>query len=156
MDHDDRAHPHRKQALVRTVAAFSLVGASAAAYPFLSSLAPSERAKNDAALALPLPDLVPGQLFLLRVDGRPLFLLPPDAHQLESIAKLDQDVWHAHRDNRSPQPNAFAFRGISLPGGRALHNVPAGESTFPPPSYHLKARRSANRARSQTPYVQAW
>jgi len=131
MDHDDRAHPHRKQALVRTVAAFSLVGASAAAYPFLSSLAPSERAKNDAALALPLPDLVPGQLFLLRVDGRPLFLLPPDAHQLESIAKLDQDVWHADRDNRSPQP---------LPSGVLAYPVAARCTTF-----RLEIRLSSHR-----------
>jgi len=137
MDHDDRAHPHRKQALVSTVAAFSLLSVSAVAYSFLSSLAPSERAKNDAELALPLPDLVRGQLLVLRVNGRPLFLLRPDAHQLESIATLDQDVWHPHRSNWVPELHAFAYWGTSRHFGCELSNVPVGDSTFLPPSYHL-------------------
>lgn len=136
MDHDVRAQPLRKKALVSTVAVFGLLAVSAAAYPFLSSLSPSERTKNNAEFAFPIPDLREGQPLTLHVNGRPLLLLRPDAHQLESIAKLDQDVWHADRDNWVPELNAFAYWGIGSPFGCELQNVPVGDSTFLPPSYH--------------------
>ena len=114
MDHHNRAHFHRKQALISTVAVFSPLGASAAAYPFLSSLALSEGAKNDAEFAFPILDLLEKQPLLLRANGSPWLLLRPNAHPLESIAKLNQDVWHLEQDNWVPELNGFAPRAPNL------------------------------------------
>jgi len=93
--------------------------------------------ENDTDFARPIPDLPARQPPVLRPTGSPLSLLRPDPHQLESIAKLDQDVWHVEQDNWLPELNAFAYWGISLPAGCELHNVPVGDSTVLLPSYHL-------------------
>ena len=119
---------NRRRVLVSTVSAFALFGVAASAIPFVSSLAPSERAKDYAKFVFQIPKLEPGHLYTLQVNGRLLFILRPDQKQLESISQLESHVWDTTKGAYVNELDAFVYWGMSTRWGCDLQEKPAEDS----------------------------
>ncbi len=107
----------------------ALIGISimAVGFLFLSSLAPSTKAKSNAEFVMPIPKLESGTLITLRVNDRNVFMLRPDAAQRKSITQLDAKVWNAAQDAYVPELDAYVYWGISTRWGCILQEKPAVE-----------------------------
>ncbi len=69
------------------------MGGIAAAVPFVSSFAPSERAKAaGAAVEVDISALKPGEMQTVEWRGKPVWILKRTPEQLESLKKTDSQV----------------------------------------------------------------
>jgi ubiquinol-cytochrome c reductase iron-sulfur subunit len=69
------------------------VGVGAVAVPFVSSFAPSERAKAaGAAVEVDISTLKPGEMQTVEWRGKPVWILKRTPEQLESLKKTDSQV----------------------------------------------------------------
>lgn len=136
--------PERRTWLLATTAA-GCVGAAAVAVPFVSSIAPSERAKAmGASVELDISALAPGQMQTVEWRGKPVWILrrtPEMLEQLEGqqdladpLSRQDQQPDYARNVHRSIKPEVLVTVGIcthlgcspvTLPEGTANPGVPA-------------------------------
>lgn len=98
---DDEA---RRRFLVATTGAVAGVLTAAAAYPFLASLAPSERAKAAGApVDVNVAAVAPGELKVVAWRGRPVWILRRTAAMLAGLAQHDRLLADpASRDSEQP------------------------------------------------------
>ena len=101
-------------------------GAAAVAVPFVSSFAPSERAKAaGASVEVDISDIAPGQKVTVEWRGKPVWILRRTPEQVASLAKTEGDVVdpksertayptpaYAQNQHRSIKPEYFVGIGI--------------------------------------------
>jgi ubiquinol-cytochrome c reductase iron-sulfur subunit len=88
----DAIDPSRR-AWVGIACGAGAVGVGAVAVPFVSSFAPSERAKAaGAAVEVDISTLKPGEMQTVEWRGKPVWILKRTPEQLESLKKTDSQV----------------------------------------------------------------
>ena len=101
-------------------------GAAAVAVPFVSSFAPSERAKAaGASIEVDISEIPPGQKITVEWRGKPVWILRRTPEQVASLAKTEPDVVdpnsdrkafptpeYAKNQHRSIKPEVFVGVGI--------------------------------------------
>ncbi len=114
----------RRRVLVTATATVGAVGALGAAYPFLASMMPSERARALAApLEIDISALLPGQLMSVEWRGKPLWivyrtqqmlsLLQQHTDRLRDPSSAEQQQPRYCRNSvRSIKPEYFIALGI--------------------------------------------
>ncbi|MCW5637101.1 MAG: ubiquinol-cytochrome c reductase iron-sulfur subunit [Rubrivivax sp.] len=91
-----------------TTAATGGVGLTAAAVPFVASLAPSERARAiGAPVSVELQGMQPGELRTVEWRGQPVFVLRRSAEMVQSLQRHD-DLLADPLSRRSQQPQYTA------------------------------------------------
>ena len=133
--------PERRTWLLATAAAGG-AGTVALAVPFVSTFAPSERAKAmGAAVEVDLSDIPPGGMKTVEWRGKPVWvvrrtpeqlaLLPTlDAHLADPTSSKEQQPVYAQNEARSIKPEVFVAVGICTHLGCSPTAVGA-ESTNP-------------------------
>jgi ubiquinol-cytochrome c reductase iron-sulfur subunit len=122
---DDLADPKRRRLLQQATAAAGGLTLAAASYPFLASLAPSERARAQGGpVELDLSPLAPGKLATAEWRGKPVWLLrrTPDmlarlqsarAELADPDSRVDsQQPTYARNAARSVRPELFVSVGL--------------------------------------------
>lgn len=134
---DPRDVESRRNWLKLTTAAGG-VAAVATAIPFVSTLAPSERAKaQGAAVEVDIADLAPGAMKTVEWRGKPVWVVrrtPEMLAQLEGHDQLladpaserPQQPLYAQNATRSAKPEVFLAVGICTHLGCSPSAVPAG------------------------------
>lgn len=112
----DNAHEHdaeRRQMVLVTASAAGLA-VVATAVPFVSSFAPSERAKAmGASVEADISDLAPGAMKTVEWRGKPVWVLRRTPEMLASLPLLDpQMVDPASQKNQQPEYARNAHRSI--------------------------------------------
>ncbi len=93
--------PGRRRFLTLSTTVVGGVGAVAAAWPFLASLRPSERAKAlGAPVSIDISKLEPGQRVTVAWRGKPVWVVRRTPEMLESLPKVDAEL----RDPNSDEP----------------------------------------------------
>ncbi len=127
----------RRQLLLATAAATG-VAAVGTAVPFVSSLAPSERARAmGASVEVSIGDLAPGESRTVEWRGKPVWILRRSPEMLEALpsldeqladptSKKDQQPEYARNAHRSIKPDVFVTIGICTHLGCSPSRVPAG------------------------------
>ena len=101
-------------------------GAAAVAVPFVSSFAPSERAKAaGASIEVDISEIPPGQKITVEWRGKPVWILRRTPEQVASLGKTEPDVVdpksernafptpeYAKNQHRSIKPEVFVGVGI--------------------------------------------
>jgi ubiquinol-cytochrome c reductase iron-sulfur subunit len=94
-------NPGRRNLIIGTCAASGAV-AAAAAWPFLDSWSPSERARAAGApVAADISDLEPGKQKIVEWRGKPVWIVRRSRQMLENLAKVDAKL----SDPNSKRPN---------------------------------------------------
>ena len=129
----------RRQAIALT-AAMASVGLAGVAVPFVSSFAPSERARaSGASVEVDISDLPPGGLKTVEWRGKPVWimrrtpemlaLLPTlDARLVDPASRRDQQPAYARNAQRSIRPEVFVGVGICTHLGCSPSQMPAGST----------------------------
>ena len=82
----------RRNLLVATACAGGVAGV-AVAVPFLTSLAPSERAKAAGApVEVDVSKLAPGEMTTVEWQGKPVWILRRTPEQLEALTKIEEKL----------------------------------------------------------------
>jgi len=127
----------RRSWLIATGAAGG-AAAIATAVPFVSSLAPSERAKAlGAAVEVDIADLAPGAMKTVEWRGKPVWVVRRTAEMLAALpgqesrladpqSARDQQPAYARNAARSLRPELFVAVGICTHLGCSPSSVPAG------------------------------
>jgi ubiquinol-cytochrome c reductase iron-sulfur subunit len=93
--------PGRRRFLTLTTTVVGGAGAVAAAWPFLASLRPSERAKAlGAPVTIDISKLESGQRVIVAWRGKPVWVVRRTPEMLESLPKVDAEL----RDPNSDEP----------------------------------------------------
>jgi ubiquinol-cytochrome c reductase iron-sulfur subunit len=134
------ADADRRQWLIATGAAGG-VAAAATAVPFVSSLAPSERARSmGAAVEVDISDLAPGATRTVEWRGKPVWIVRRTPEMLAALgkedtgdlvdpdSKRDQQPAYARNGTRSLRPDVFVAIGICTHLGCSPTAVPAGSN----------------------------
>ena len=134
------AHDAERRRLLLLTAGTAGVGLTATAVPFVSSFAPSERAKAaGASVQVDIADLQPGDLKTVEWRGKPVWimrrtpdmltLLPTlDSRLVDPTSKKDQQPDYARNPQRSIKPDVFVGVGICTHLGCSPSRVPLGTS----------------------------
>jgi ubiquinol-cytochrome c reductase iron-sulfur subunit len=113
----------RRRLLVATATVGGVAG-MVAAVPFLSSLAPSERAKSAGApVEVDISKLQPGQMMTVEWRGKPVWIINRTKEMLDGLRKVDDKVSdpksnrpmqpeYCKNDNRSIKPEILVAIGI--------------------------------------------
>jgi len=98
--------PGRRRFLTLTTTVVGGAGAVAAAWPFLASLRPSERAKAlGAPVTIDISKVEPGQRVIVAWRGKPVWVVRRTPEMLESLPKVDGEL----RDPNSDEPQQPAY-----------------------------------------------
>jgi len=128
----------RRRALVQATAAAGGIAAVAAAVPFATSLAPSERARSlGAAVEVDIADLAPGETRTVEWRGKPVWIVRRTPQMLEALqghdteladpdSARDQQPPYARNAHRSIRPEVFVAVGICTHLGCSPTQVPRG------------------------------
>ncbi len=136
--------PERRTWLLAT-SAMGVAATAAVAVPFVSSFAPSERAKaQGAAVSMDPATVAPGELRTVEWRGQPVWVMRRTPEMLASLEGMSdladpasekpQQPGYATNTHRSIQPDLFVTVGIcthlgcspvTLPEGTANPSVPA-------------------------------
>lgn len=109
----NKFHPERRRILIAT-SVVSGCGAVAAAYPFLASMEPSERARAlGAPVEVDLSGLRPGELFTVSWRGRPVWVFKRTPAMLASLEQ-DAALLADPNSTRSEQPKTCVNRYRSV------------------------------------------
>lgn len=113
----------KRRFLTLTGVAAGGVGAAAAAWPFLASLAPSERAKAlGAPVTVDISKLEEGQLLITTWRGSPVWIVRRSEQMLENLKAVedelrdpesseDQQPAYAQNDTRAVKPEVLVMIG---------------------------------------------
>jgi ubiquinol-cytochrome c reductase iron-sulfur subunit len=131
----------RRRLLVRAVTAVGLVGAASAAYPFIRSWEPSERAKAlGAPIDIDIASLEPGAMVTVLWRGKPVYVVRRPPELLATLAgiagelvdplslKSDQPDY-AKNLTRSRTPEFLVVLGVCT----HLQCAPSGDFSGPSP-----------------------
>jgi ubiquinol-cytochrome c reductase iron-sulfur subunit len=133
------ADPERRTWLLATGVAGG-AAAVATAVPFVSSLAPSERARAmGAAVEVDISDIPPGGLKTVEWRGKPVWIVRRtpemlaalgghDAELADPDSRRDQQPDYARNATRSIEPEVFVAVGICTHLGCSPTRVPAGSA----------------------------
>lgn len=133
-------HDAERRRLILLTAATASAGLAAVAVPFVSSLAPSERARaSGASVEVDIAELAPGELKTVEWRGKPVWimrrtpemlaLLPMlDARLADPASQRDQQPSYARNAQRSIRPDVFVAVGICTHLGCSPGQVPVGSS----------------------------
>jgi ubiquinol-cytochrome c reductase iron-sulfur subunit len=103
MSSDDKVDCGRRRLLIATSVAGGVAGV-AAAIPFVSSFAPSERAKSvGAPVEVDISKLGPGEMMTVEWRGKPVWIIHRTKEMLDGIAKQSDKVADPQSD-RPMQP----------------------------------------------------
>lgn len=107
---DDAAHqgadPKKRRFLIAATSAVSAVGAAAIAVPFLTSMAPSERAKAAGApVEADISKLEFGQVLNVEWRGKPVWILRRTEQMLADLPGQDPQMKDPHSEVASQQPS---------------------------------------------------
>jgi ubiquinol-cytochrome c reductase iron-sulfur subunit len=137
---------HERRFWLRTVGAAGGVAAAATAVPFVSTFAPSERARAmGSSVEVDVADLAPGDSRTVEWRGKPVWIVRRTPQMLAALAQPDrrladpdsqreQQPAAARNATRSLRPEVFVAVGIcthlgcsptAVPGGSANPSVPA-------------------------------
>ena len=112
---DPTPDPKRRETLIKATTAIGGLGLAMAAYPFLASLAPSERAKvGGARVGVDVAQLPVGSLVTIEWRGKPVWVLHRSP---EMLASLDADrplLADPDSEVTSQQPNYARNRPRSI------------------------------------------
>jgi len=121
----DNVDTGRRRFLVNSTSVVAAVGAGFVAVPFLSSWAPSERAKNAGApVEVDISKMADGQLLTVEWQSKPVWIVKRTAKTLEDLTKNDdylrdpnseaveQQPAYAQNHNRSIKPEILVLVGI--------------------------------------------
>ncbi|MBN8494319.1 MAG: ubiquinol-cytochrome c reductase iron-sulfur subunit [Burkholderiales bacterium] len=137
--------PQRRTWLIATTAAGG-VAAAATAVPFVSSFAPSERARAmGAAVEVDVGDIPPGGMKTVEWRGKPVWIVRRSPEMLAAVQKpspdladpnsmRDQQPEYARNVTRSVRPEVFVAVGICTHLGCSPTAVPAGSANPSLPS----------------------
>lgn len=104
MSCDDKVDCGRRRLLVATSVAGGVAGV-AAVVPFVSSLAPSERAKSAGApVEVDISKLQPGEMMTVEWRGKPVWIIHRTKEMLENLSKHD-DKLADPKSERRQQPD---------------------------------------------------
>jgi ubiquinol-cytochrome c reductase iron-sulfur subunit len=129
--------PQRRTWLLATTAAGG-VAAVATAVPFVSSFAPSERARAmGAAVEVDIGDIAPGGMKTVEWRGKPVWIMRHTPEMLAALrgaegeladpnSQRDQQPEYARNATRSVRPELFVAVGICTHLGCSPSTVPAG------------------------------
>jgi ubiquinol-cytochrome c reductase iron-sulfur subunit len=129
--------PQRRTWLLATTAAGG-VAAVATAVPFVSSFAPSERARAmGAAVEVDIGDIAPGGMKTVEWRGKPVWIMRRTPEMLAALrgaegeladpnSQRDQQPEYARNATRSVRPELFVAVGICTHLGCSPSTVPAG------------------------------
>jgi len=111
----DSPDPQRREARVQGPAVASGLGLAAAAYPFLASLAPSERAKAlGAPVEVDLGGIAPGALETVEWRGKPVWILRRTPQMLASLEQDEALLLDPSSERASQQPGYARNRARSI------------------------------------------
>ncbi len=119
---------NRKRILVSSIFALAFLGMVGILHPFFESLGLSKKADNDSLISIEVKPLTLGELQIVDVKGKKLFLLKPSNAQLQSIQALNGHVWDANSHAFNEELGAFVYWGHSTKWGCPLELVPSKES----------------------------
>ena len=129
-----------RRTLIQATAVAGGIATLAMAVPFVSSLAPSERARSlGAAVEVDIGDLAPGETRTVEWRGKPVWIVRRTPQMLQGLqghdAELadpqsarDQQPAYARNAQRSIQPDVFVAVGICTHLGCSPTQVPLGSS----------------------------
>ena len=129
----------RRRVVLLTVATAS-AGLVAVAVPFVSSFAPSERAKAmGASVEVDIADIPPGGIKTVEWRGKPVWIMrrtpemlaalpAQDARLVDPASLRKQQPAYATNAQRSIRPEVFVGVGICTHLGCSPNSVPAGTS----------------------------
>lgn len=135
--------PHadmERRNLIQATAAAGGVAALVMAVPFVSSLAPSERARSlGAAIEVDIADLAPGETRTVEWRGKPVWIVRRTPQMLQALeghdteladprSAKDQQPAYARNAQRSIQPDVFVAVGICTHLGCSPTQVPLGSA----------------------------
>jgi ubiquinol-cytochrome c reductase iron-sulfur subunit len=135
---DGPAHDAERRQVVLLAAAVAGVGMAAVAVPFVSSFAPSERARAmGASVEVDISDIPPGGIKTVEWRGKPVWIMRRTPEMLAALASLDagladpdsrkdQQPDYARNPQRSIKPEVFVGVGICTHLGCSPNQVPAG------------------------------
>ncbi|MCL4801262.1 MAG: ubiquinol-cytochrome c reductase iron-sulfur subunit [Burkholderiales bacterium] len=136
-------NPQRRNLIIGTCVAGG-AAAAAAAWPFLDSWSPSERAKAAGApVEADVGRLAPGQLMIVEWRGKPVWIIRRTKEMLDDLAKvrdelLDPDSKRANQppyatnETRSIKPELLVVVGICTHlGCSPTDKFAAGDPTMP-------------------------
>jgi len=102
---DAVADPDRRRALQRATAAVGGLTVAAAGYPFLASLAPSERARAQGGpVEAELAPIAPGELATVEWRGKPVWILRRTPRMLDRLASLRDELADPDSEVAAQQP----------------------------------------------------
>ncbi|HEY0819821.1 MAG TPA: ubiquinol-cytochrome c reductase iron-sulfur subunit [Rhizobacter sp.] len=127
-----------RRALLRLAGVAGAAGAAAMAVPFVSTLAPSERAKAlGAAVDVDIGDLAPGQMKTVEWRGKPVWIvrrtpemiaaLADESGLADPLSQRDQQPAYARNRSRSIRDDVFVAVGICTHLGCSPSAVAAGQ-----------------------------
>jgi ubiquinol-cytochrome c reductase iron-sulfur subunit len=134
------AHDAERRRIVLLTAGTASAGLAVAAVPFVSSFAPSARARaSGASVEVDLSDIAPGSIKTVEWRGKPVWimrrtpemlaLLPTlDARLADPASQRDQQPGYARNAQRSIRPDVFVAVGICTHLGCSPGQVPVGSS----------------------------
>jgi ubiquinol-cytochrome c reductase iron-sulfur subunit len=113
MSCDEKVDCGRRRLLVATSVAGGVAGV-AAVVPFVSSLAPSERAKSAGApVEVDISKLQPGEMMTVEWRGKPVWIIHRTKEMLENLSKHDDKLADPHSERRQqPDYAKNAYRSI--------------------------------------------
>jgi ubiquinol-cytochrome c reductase iron-sulfur subunit len=123
MSCDDKVDCGRRRLLVATATAGGVAGV-AVAIPFVSTFAPSERAKSAGApVEVDISKLAPGEMMTVEWRGKPVWIIRRTKEMLDGLAKLADKVAdpksdrpmqpeYAKNEHRSIKPEYLVAIGI--------------------------------------------
>jgi ubiquinol-cytochrome c reductase iron-sulfur subunit len=112
---DEVPDPRRRKVLVRATATAGGLGLAAAAYPFLASLAPSERAKAlGAPVEVDVARLASGAIETVEWRGKPVWILHRTDQMLASLKSDEGLLLDPDSKRASQQPEYAQNRARSI------------------------------------------
>lgn len=101
---DASVDPQRRRLITAATSAVGGVGVAALAWPFLSSMSPSERAQAAGApVELNIADLEPGQMATVEWRGKPVWIVRRSESEIERLRELEGRLADPE-SQRSDQP----------------------------------------------------
>lgn len=114
-DDDAPADPGRRRLLRRATSAAGGLTLAAAAYPFVASLAPSERARAQGGpVEADLGAIAPGELATVEWRGKPVWILRRTPQMLERLPAARAELADPESRVRSQQPDYARNPGRSI------------------------------------------
>lgn len=138
----DNAHEHdaERRKMVLLTGAVAGVAAAAVAVPFVSSFAPSERARaSGASVEADISDILPGGIKTVEWRGKPVWVMRRTPEMLAALPSLDsklvdpaseenQQPEYARNAHRAIKPEFLVAVGICTHLGCSPSAVPAGSN----------------------------